>query len=62
MVHKMSVPIKTIGNENIEITCSECGKKIIDWKNIFEGEETSYICPKCQYEGYAYKSNTKMVK
>jgi len=52
--------IETKGNEQIKITCANCGAKINSWGNIFEGWETSYICPKCGYEGYAYNKNTKI--
>jgi DNA-directed RNA polymerase subunit RPC12/RpoP len=34
------------------VTCANCGKKITSMKNIFEGLEPSYICPRCGYEGY----------
>jgi DNA-directed RNA polymerase subunit RPC12/RpoP len=54
----MKTPIQTKGNEKISITCPNCGFKIKNWKNIFEGLETSYICPKCKYEGYAFGNNT----
>jgi Zn finger protein HypA/HybF involved in hydrogenase expression len=52
--------IYTEGTEDIEIKCKSCGNKITSWRNIFEGDETSYLCPKCEYEGYAYKFNTKI--
>jgi rubrerythrin len=52
--------VATKGNEKIEITCGNCGRKITDWKNIFEGKETSYECPFCGENGYAYNSNTKI--
>lgn len=54
------IQIYTEGNEVIEIICANCGNKIINWRNIFEGVETSYVCPKCEYEGYAYVHNTKI--
>ena len=53
-------PIVTKGNEKIVITCANCNQKISDFKNIFEGKETSYICPRCGYEGFAFSSNTKL--
>jgi predicted RNA-binding Zn-ribbon protein involved in translation (DUF1610 family) len=53
--------ISTKGNEKIKITCPNCGNVISDWSNIFEGNETSYICPKCRYEGYAFDTNTKIL-
>ena len=56
--------MKTIGNELIQIICANCNFKITNWKNIFEGVETSYICPNplCRYEGYANKFNTEIEK
>lgn len=48
------------GNEDIIIVCSGCDKKITNWSNIFEGKQTSYICPDCEYDGYANKFNTKI--
>jgi len=53
-------PIVTKGNEKITITCANCGYKIKDFSNIFEGNETSYVCPRCRYEGFAFESNTKL--
>ena len=55
-------PIVTTGHENIIITCMNCGYKINNGGNIFEGLETSYKCPKCKYEGYAYQRNTQIGK
>ena len=51
--------LSTKGNEIIEITCSNCGHKINDWKNIFEGVNTSYECPRCENSGYAWNYNTR---
>ena len=50
--------IETNGSEDIIIICMECDEEITDWNNIFEGQETSYICPYCEYEGYAHEENT----
>jgi len=52
--------IETKGNEKITITCAECGTKISNWSNIFEGKKTSYKCPNCGNEGYAYPNRTKL--
>lgn len=52
--------IITKGNEKISITCAGCGHSIDNWENIFEGSETSYICPECEYEGFANAKNTKV--
>jgi DNA-directed RNA polymerase subunit RPC12/RpoP len=40
----------------MEVTCLNCGNKITNPNNIFEGFEPSYICPECRYEGYVRES------
>jgi DNA-directed RNA polymerase subunit RPC12/RpoP len=54
--------IVTEGNEDIEIVCKGCNKTFNDWSNIFEGHETSYVCPYCGYEGFAWSNNTQIRK
>jgi predicted RNA-binding Zn-ribbon protein involved in translation (DUF1610 family) len=52
----------SIGNTNLVVTCMKCGYNIRSHKSIFFGKETSYVCPSCEYEGYAYNSNTEAEK
>jgi predicted nucleic-acid-binding Zn-ribbon protein len=62
MKGKLGKLVHTSGNENIAITCLGCGGKVKDWKHIYEGYATSYKCPKCGYEGFAYERNTKIME
>ena len=44
-------------DEDQPIKCADCGYKITEPQNIFEGKNESYICPKCKYEGYSNRFN-----